>query len=57
MIEIEIFNPSKFDAKVKLLSEWKNQMLEKYGYNPNIGWEVIDIKAGEKKRIKIKKSN
>lgn len=55
IIEIAITNPTQINAKVNLLIEGKDQVVTKYGYNPNIGWEVIELMAGETKKLKLKR--
>lgn len=45
--QLEITNPTQYDAVVKVLAETKEQMAKPLGQNAFLGWEKVEVKAGK----------
>lgn len=54
-IEIEMINETIYDANVKLLAENHNKKQQPLYHNASINFEQIDIPAGKKVKIKLKR--
>jgi len=52
--QLEITNPTKFDAVVKVLAETKEQMAKPLGQNAFIGWKKVEVKVGKTVVLKLK---
>ena len=44
--QLEITNPTKYDAVVKVLAETKEQMAKPLGQNAFLGWKKVSVPAG-----------
>ena len=51
--QLEITNPTKYDAVVKVLAETGDQMAKPLQQNAFLGWKKVDIKAGKTVLFKI----
>lgn len=51
--QLEITNPTTFDAMIKLLTETKQQASQPLGQNSFLNWRQVKVPAGEKVRIKL----
>jgi hypothetical protein len=51
--QLEITNPTKYDAVVKVLAETKEQMAEPLGQSAFLKWEKVTIEAGKRLLMKL----
>lgn len=52
---VEITNPTKYDAIVKVLAENNVKSAKPLFNNASVGWQKVELKAGEKKLLKLSK--
>ncbi len=52
---VEIVNPTKYDASVKLLAENNSKSVKPLLNNASVSWQKVDIKAGKKQILKFSK--
>jgi hypothetical protein len=50
---LSLYNPTKYDAKVKVLAESKEQAQKPLGLNGFLNWPKVDVPAGQKVTIKL----